>query len=157
MTGAVEPLRRPEDPPRGRTHPSGGYDEVVFDRAKGEYRCLLNGEPHRVDGPAVQSPNESRYYRRGALHRANGPAIVRRGGQNEYHLDGRDCGLRFAVIMAEVIAIAPNLAISVPEAYKAYVSGLYAADDLKLLYSVLLRHSTLEGALREVKEMRPRR
>lgn len=157
MTGASEWFQRPEAPPRGHKHPTGGYDEVIFDREKGEYRCLLDGEPHRLDGPAVQTLNESRYYRRGALHRANGPAVVRRNGRNEYHIEGRDCGIRFSIIMSEMISIAPNLAISVPEAYKAYVSGVYEADDLKLLYSVLPEHSTLEGALREVKEKRPRR
>lgn len=157
MTGAIEWFRRPADPPRGQIHRTGGYDEVVFDRAKGEYRCLLDGELHRVDGPALQTMNESRYYRRGALHRTNGPAIVRRTGQHEYYLEGRDCGMRFAVIMAEFFTIAPNSAIRIPEAYKAYTSGLYDAEDLKLLHSIRPRHSTLESALREVKDSKLRR
>ena len=157
MTDGIERLGRPEHPPHGRTHPTGGYDEVAFDRRKGEYRCLLAGRPHRLDGPAVQTLDESRYYRRGVLHRTNGPAVVRRNGWNAYYLDGHDCGVRFAVIMAEMIVIAPNLTVSVPDAYRAYVSGLNDAHEVKLLQSLLPRHATLEGAIREVKAARRRR
>jgi hypothetical protein len=151
MTDAIERLPRPGDPPRGQTHPTGGYDTVVFDRARGEYRCLLGGQPHRLDGPAVQGPHESRYYRHGALHRTNGPAVVRRSGHNSYYLEGHDCGMHFAAIMAEVITLAPRLAIGVPAAYRAYVSGLHNADDIALLHAILPRHATLDGAIREVK------
>ena len=157
MTSAIGWFRQPEDPPRGRAHPTGGYDEVEFDRAKGEYRCLLDGELHRVDGPAAQTRDENRYYRRGVLHRANGPAVVRRNGQNTYYLEGTDCGVRFALIMTEVIVIAPKMVIRVHEAYQAYVSGLSDPADFVLLQSIRPRHTTLESAVREVKETKLRR
>jgi hypothetical protein len=157
MADTTQWYRRPENPPRGGIHRTGGYDEVVCDERKSEYRCLLNGELHRLDGPALQTRDANHYYRKGQLHRTNGPAIVRRNGQNEYYLDGKDCGSRFSVIMADLISAAPDMVISVPVAYKAYTSGLYDASDVTMLQMILPKHATLEGALNEIKRSRPMR
>lgn len=66
----------------------GGYDEV---RALGggavEYR--LNGELHRIDGPAVITrEGDEHWYLNGKRHRIGGPAIITRNGAEQHWISG---------------------------------------------------------------------
>ncbi len=48
----------------------------------------INGEPHRVDGPAVEYKDGHReWYLNGKLHREYGPAIEYRNGDKSWHLN----------------------------------------------------------------------
>jgi hypothetical protein len=51
---------------------------------------LLNGEPHRVDGPAMKyTDGNSHWYLNGKRHRDDGPAIERANGHKEWWKDGK--------------------------------------------------------------------
>jgi hypothetical protein len=43
---------------------------------------------HRIDGPAVQTPEKTLWYRDGLLHREDGPALITKGGLSCFYLDG---------------------------------------------------------------------
>jgi hypothetical protein len=50
----------------------------------------LNGEYHRVDGPAIIYPDGSEYwFLNGFLHRVNGPAVVNSNGYKVWYLNGK--------------------------------------------------------------------
>src|ERR1019366_6125889 len=52
------------------------------------------GEPHRLNGPAITTPNGTKcWYVNGRLHRVNGPAVEYAGGRKEDWLDGRACNV----------------------------------------------------------------
>ena len=48
----------------------------------------MNGKLHRVDGPAVEHADGSRnWYSKGKLHRVDGPAIEESDGSNQWYLE----------------------------------------------------------------------
>ena len=52
----------------------------------------LNGELHRLDGPAVIKTDGTQYYcQNGKLHRLDGPAVIYLDGRKEYYFYGREC------------------------------------------------------------------
>jgi hypothetical protein len=51
---------------------------------------LVNGEHHRLDGPANECSNgEKRWYKEGKLHRLNGPAFERDKDDNHWYKEGK--------------------------------------------------------------------
>ena len=51
----------------------------------------LNGEPHRVDGPAVINSNGYQaWYLNGERHRTDGPAVIRPDGSQEWWVNGEE-------------------------------------------------------------------
>jgi len=51
----------------------------------------LNGRPHRLDGPAVESClGGKQWWVNGQLHRLDGPAIIRKNGETEWYIQGLD-------------------------------------------------------------------
>ena len=56
----------------------------------GTKRWLLNGKPHRDDGPAiVWISGDKHWYLNGQRHREDGPAIEEISGWKEWHLNGK--------------------------------------------------------------------
>lgn len=49
----------------------------------------LNGEYHRVGGPAIKHKNAEFWYQNGKLHRLDGPAVISPGGPKEYWIFGQ--------------------------------------------------------------------
>ena len=50
----------------------------------------LNGQYHRVDGPAIEYTNGTKlWYLNGKLHRPDGPAIEHANGDKEWYLNGK--------------------------------------------------------------------
>ena len=48
-----------------------------------------DGQLHREDGPAIESPNGNKeWYQNGKLHRADGPAIEWHNGDKEWYING---------------------------------------------------------------------
>ena len=93
----------------GTPHPTGGYDNVRLSDS-GHTRYTLNGELHRLDGPALEWANgdaewwaDGQPHRlgapaiefaaariwlvRGKRHRLDGPAIERRDGTKKWFID----------------------------------------------------------------------
>ena len=57
---------------------------------KGIKRWYLNGEYHRVDGPAIEyADGEKHWYLLGNLHRPDGPAVENATGNKEWYLNGK--------------------------------------------------------------------
>ena len=55
----------------------------------GEIYWHLNGEMHRLDGPALEHPNgEARWGVKGNLHRTDGPAVIHANGTREWWIEG---------------------------------------------------------------------
>lgn len=69
---------------------SGGYDNVVTDATNGSTFYTLDGELHRVDGPAaILGDGTEEYYYEGALHRDDDqPAMVSSTGEREWRRYG---------------------------------------------------------------------
>jgi hypothetical protein len=64
------------------------YTVVVFDN--GDKHWYLNGERHRVDGPAVEFASGSKgWYLNGKLHRVDGPAYEHADGNKHWYLNGK--------------------------------------------------------------------
>ena len=55
-------------------------------RADGSQEGWLNGQPHRLDGPAIEGPDRVEYRVRGKLHRADGPALIVPGVLEAWYL-----------------------------------------------------------------------
>ena len=53
-----------------------------------EYRYLVNGYLHKLDGPAVVGKNKKEYWSHGVRHRLNGPAVIHANGKLEYWQNG---------------------------------------------------------------------
>lgn len=70
--------------------PVGGFDEVVTDDA-GTVRYLLDGQPHRIGGPAViHIDGTEEWYFEGALHRdGDQPAVISSTGEREWRRFGQ--------------------------------------------------------------------
>lgn len=73
-----------------------GFPAII--KANGEEEWYLNGERHRIDGPAVihqaknsdGSSNKGEYwYRHGKSHREDGPACTYEDGHKEWRIDGQ--------------------------------------------------------------------
>ena len=55
----------------------------------GTKQWYLNGELHRVDGPAIEYPNgDNEWHLNGKCHRVDGPAYERPNGFKEWWLNG---------------------------------------------------------------------
>jgi hypothetical protein len=62
--------------------------ELIIDK-EGTKRWLLDGELHRVDGPAIEWLNGTKkWYLAGLLHRVDGPAIEWADGGEVWWLNG---------------------------------------------------------------------
>ena len=68
----------------GPLHRAGG--PAVENLATGRREWWLNGDRHRVDGPAVERPGRIEYWRCNLLHRDDGPAVVTPSGEFWYRL-----------------------------------------------------------------------
>jgi hypothetical protein len=68
----------------GPLHRAGG--PAVENLATGRREWWLNGDRHRVDGPAVERPGRIEYWRCNLLHRDDGPAVVTPTGEFWYRL-----------------------------------------------------------------------
>ena len=63
------------------------YSVNVYEDGTKEW--YLNGELHRIDGPAIECADGSKqWYLNGKLHRTDGPAIERASGTKEWFLNG---------------------------------------------------------------------
>ena len=63
---------------------------VEVDGYGNRFYCNSNGEFHRIDGPAVECPDNSKYwYQYGHLHRIDGPAIEYDDGTKEWYQNGQ--------------------------------------------------------------------
>jgi uncharacterized ParB-like nuclease family protein len=59
--------------------------------AAGSKAYYLNGERHRVDGPAVIHHDGTKvYYLNGKCHRVDGPAIIYPDGYQSYYINGKN-------------------------------------------------------------------
>jgi hypothetical protein len=61
--------------------------EPIYDFLCCVHTWWLNGQLHRIDGPAFEDNNEKRWYTEGKLHRLDGPAIIA-GNYMEWRRDG---------------------------------------------------------------------
>lgn len=68
----------------GPLHRAGG--PAVENVVTGRREWWLNGDRHRVDGPAVERPERTEYWRCNLLHRENGPAVITPTGEFWYRL-----------------------------------------------------------------------
>jgi hypothetical protein len=68
----------------GPLHRAGG--PAVENLATGRREWWLNGDRHRVDGPAVERPGRVEYWRWNLLHRDDGPAVITPTGEFWYRL-----------------------------------------------------------------------
>ena len=60
--------------------------QVFFD---GSRRWMVDGQYHRLDGPAVIYPNGYQVgYQNGKRHRIDGPALIEADGTHAWHIDG---------------------------------------------------------------------
>ena len=56
----------------------------------GTKRWVLNGEPHRVNGPAIEFANGTKHwYLNGERHRIDGPAIEFANGYRRWYLNDK--------------------------------------------------------------------
>jgi len=62
--------------------------EIYFD-PNGSKHWFLNGNYHRVDGPAIEYWDGTKYwYLNGNLHREDGPAYIGSNGSKQWWLNG---------------------------------------------------------------------
>ena len=60
---------------------------IDFENTK---RWWLNGQLHRIDGPAIEYANSSRcWFQNGKCHRLDGPAIEWANGDKEWYINGK--------------------------------------------------------------------
>jgi hypothetical protein len=50
----------------------------------------LNGEPHREDGPAIETDIQQCWFINGKRHREDGPAVIKLGGQRGWFLNDEE-------------------------------------------------------------------
>ena len=63
----------------------------LFELPKGGKGWLLNGQFHRLDGPAIERPNGAKFwYINGLRHREDGPAIEYANGVNRWFLNNQE-------------------------------------------------------------------
>lgn len=67
--------------------PAGGYDEVL-EYEDGRRAYMLEGQFHRVDGPAFVSADRQAWHLHGREHRVDGPAVEFSDGEHEFWIDG---------------------------------------------------------------------
>jgi hypothetical protein len=66
-------------------------DGPAIENANGTKRWYLNDKRHRVDGPAVEYANGDKYwYLNGELHRVDGPGIEYVNGDKHWYLNGEE-------------------------------------------------------------------
>jgi len=66
------------------------YFTGIAEYPDGSKSWLLNGELHRVDGPAYERADGSKHwYLNGKLHRVDGPAYERADGTKSWWLNGK--------------------------------------------------------------------
>ena len=62
----------------------------MIELSSGDRIWYLNGELHRVDGPAIERSDGYRaWYLNGERHRVDGPAIEWSNGTREWYLNGK--------------------------------------------------------------------
>ena len=62
----------------------------LVNHIEGSKYWYLNGQLHRVDGPAVERPNGSEeWWLNDRRHRENGPAVIEATGTTSWYLDGK--------------------------------------------------------------------
>ena len=67
-------------------------DSVCETNAHGTKYWYLNGNLHRVGGPAIEYANDGKvWYLNGKFHRVGGPAIEDADGNNEWWLNSKHC------------------------------------------------------------------
>jgi len=63
---------------------------VFFVNRFGDKCWRLNGQRHRVNGPAIEwSDGGKLWYLNGELHRENGPAVEHTNGNKSWYLNGK--------------------------------------------------------------------
>ena len=63
--------------------------QLFFVYRNGNKYWYLNGERHRLDGPAIEYANGDKWwYLNGKIHRADGPAIEQTNGDKYWYLNG---------------------------------------------------------------------
>jgi len=68
--------------------PKKGAFEVEW--ANGHKEWWLNGQQHRIGGPAVEYTNGTKeWYLNGIIHRIDGPAIEYASGSKAWYLNGK--------------------------------------------------------------------
>ena len=63
--------------------------EPIYDFLCCVHTWWLNGQLHRIDGPAFEDNNEKRWYTEGKLHRLDGPAMIWKDGSRFWYINGR--------------------------------------------------------------------
>jgi len=67
-------------------------DGPAWECASGYKSWYKNGKLHRIDGPAVEYPNDCKaWYKNGEYHREDGPAIEYANGDKYWYLNGIEC------------------------------------------------------------------
>ena len=65
-------------------------DGPAIERANGSKFWYFKGMRHRVDGPAIEyADGEKRWYFKNMLHRVDGPAIEYADGEKQYWYNGK--------------------------------------------------------------------
>lgn len=74
----------------GTIHPTGGYDKIVVDEQLHSTFYSLDGQLHRLDGPAaILGDGTEEWYHEGALHRdGDQPAFISSTGEMEWRRYG---------------------------------------------------------------------
>jgi len=63
----------------------------ALESPNGSKHWYQNGKLHRIDGPAIECPNGSKFwYQNDLLHRINGPAIIYPNGTKHWYLNGKE-------------------------------------------------------------------
>jgi hypothetical protein len=62
----------------------------IAEWADGRKEWILNGNLHRVDGPAIEYANgRKQWFLNGEFHRVDGPAIEYANGRKDWYLNGK--------------------------------------------------------------------
>ena len=66
-------------------------DGPAIEYADGSKAWFLNGQRHRIDGPAIEFANGTKcWYLNGQLHRVDGPAIKDADGYKCWYFNGKE-------------------------------------------------------------------
>ena len=67
----------------------GGVKYTVYTYSNGRKEWWVNGQRHRIDGPAIEGADGSKeWWLNDKLHRTDGPAVELDGGYKEWLLNG---------------------------------------------------------------------
>ena len=66
------------------------FTGVCRTKDDGAIRYYLNGQLHRIDGPATEYPSGNKYWHKeGWFHRLDGPAIEYASGRKSWYVKGQ--------------------------------------------------------------------